>query len=94
MTYRVKGCQAASMVGLTLSARATEHEASRETTSKGLKLPALAKRFKMVVTLSEGRGMRPSTAGAVALGRPARNSSRGAPYMVVSGRSVTMPCRS
>ena len=65
---------AASMVSSTLSARAMECDARRETTSNGLKLPASANRSRMDVTLSCGSGIKPSMAGAVALGRPAKNS--------------------
>ena len=70
---------AASRVGSTWSARATVWEARRETTSKGVNPPASSKRSRMSVMLSWGSGIRPSIAGAVALGRPARNSRRGAP---------------
>lgn len=70
---------AASIVSSTLSARATVCDASSETTSKGEKLPASSNRCKIFVTLSCGSGIRPSTAAMVLFGRPAMNSSLGAP---------------
>ena len=81
---------AASMVSSTLSARATECEARRETTSKGVKPPASSNRAKILVTSSAGSGIRPSTAGIVWLGRPAKNSRRGAPCSKAAFRTYSV----
>jgi hypothetical protein len=54
------------------------NEARRATTSSEVN-PASAKRAIMTSVESDGPGIVPSGAGAVALGRPRRNGSRGAP---------------
>jgi hypothetical protein len=70
--------------GMTWSERATVCDASSAMTSSGVKSPPSAMRARISSTLFCGSGMSPSMAGAVALGRPAMNSRRGAPGQLLT----------
>ena len=66
------------MVGSTWSERAIEWDAKSETTSSVVK-PASVNLAKISSSVSFGSGTRPSGEACWALGRPAKNSSCGAP---------------